>query len=238
MKNVVFSGHQPNFLPYMGFFYKIFKSDIFVLDDDVQYTSSGCSHKDGIIVRHNSNVIRVGDEAKKITVPVKQELGDRINEVRIVDDGRWKEKLMKTVRCNYGKHPYAELGLSILSEALDTNYERLSDLNIRLINDIVNGFGFETKIIVTSRDVPTKLTSNARNIFQCSKVGANVYYSGVGGKAYNDEKAYAKNGIRLEYSDYVPVRYRQFHKKDFIEDLSVLDYVFNCGFQIPEDWSK
>ena len=78
MKDVVFSGHQPNFLPYMGFFYKIFKSDIFVLDDDVQYTSSGCSHKDGITVRHNSNVIRVGDEAKKITVPVKQELGDRI----------------------------------------------------------------------------------------------------------------------------------------------------------------
>ena len=127
---------------------------------------------------------------------------------------------------------------TILSDALDANYERLSDLNTRLINDIVNGFGFETKIIVASRDVPTKLTSNARNIFQCLKVGANVYYSGVGGKAYNDEKAYAENGIRLEYSDYVPVRYRQFHKKDFIEDLSVLDYVFNCGFQIPEDWSK
>lgn len=238
MNDIVFSGHQPNFLPYMGFFYKVFKSDIFVLDDDVQYTSSGCLYKDGITVRHNSNVIRIGDEAKKITVPVKQGLGDKINEVLIVSNGKWKDKMLRTVRCNYGKHPYAELGLSILCDALDADYDYLSDLNIKLIKDIVRGFGFKTKIIVASKDVPTELTSNDRNIFQCLKVGANVYYSGMGGKAYNDEKAYASKGIRLEYTDYTPIKYNQYHKKDFIENLSVLDYIFNCGFRIPEDWSK
>lgn len=238
MKEVVFSGHQPNFLPYMGFFYKIYKSDIFVLDDDVQYTSSGCSHHEGATVRHNSNLIRIGNEAKKITVPIKKEFGDKINEVFIADDERWKEKLLKTVKCNYCKHPYAELGLSILSDAIYRNYDHLSDLNIRLIKDVVNGFGFKTKIIIASKDVPTELTSNARNIFQCLQVGGNVYYSGTGGKAYNDEQAYADNGIMLKYSDYTPVRYRQYHKNDFIENLSVLDYIFNCGFEVPEDWSR
>ena len=65
-----------------------------------------------------------------------------------------------------------------------------------------------------------------------------MYYSGAGGREYNDEKAYAENGIELVYSDYVPVRYRQYHKKDFMENLSVIDYIFNCGYKIPEGWCE
>ena len=52
----VFSGHQPNFIPYMGFFYKIFQSDVFVLDDDVQYSRSGL---------HNANFLNVNQTGTK-----------------------------------------------------------------------------------------------------------------------------------------------------------------------------
>ncbi len=239
MKDVVFSGHQPNFLPYMGFFYKIYKSDIFVLDDDVQYTSREYSCDDGVRVGHNSNAIRIGDTRGKICVPVSYHFGDKINEVRICYDVQWKKKMLKTIRCNYGKHPFFELGFSMIEEALNMDYENLYDLNRHFLNEIIIGFGFTARIVTASADVPTGLKNNERNIFQCKSLGANVYYSGAGGgRKYNDEDAYSENGIRLEYSDYEPVRYRQYHKNDFIENLSVIDYIFNCGYKIPEGWLK
>ena len=62
-----------------------------------------------------------------------------------------------------------------------------------------------------------------------------MYYSGIGGKAYNDEQMYKDNGIKIEYSDYEPFEYRQIGRK-FVPNLSVLDYVMNNGFVMPSCW--
>ena len=92
----VFSGHQPNFIPYMGFFYKIFQSDVFVLDDDVQYSRSGL---------HNANFLNVNQTRHKVTVPVSYRYGDKINEVEISYETDWISKLLKTIQMSYGKAP-------------------------------------------------------------------------------------------------------------------------------------
>lgn len=117
------------------------------------------------------------------------------------------------------------------------HYEVLSDLNIAVIRDLAKRFGIKTRIFIASRDLPTKLKNNARNVWQCLQVGADTYYSGEGGKAYNDEKMFHDHGIRVLYSDYKPVVYRQ-QKWNFIENLSVIDYVFNCGYHLPEVFMK
>lgn len=70
---------------------------------------------------------------------------------------------------------------------------------------------------------------------QSIKSGCNTYYSGTGGKAYNDEQMYSNAGIKIIYSDYKPLHYKQ-QGHEFIENLSVIDYLFNCGFEIPEEW--
>lgn len=224
MKDVVFSGHQPNFLPYMGFFYKIAKSDIFVLDDDVQFSNDGW---------HNYNFIKVGREKHRITVPVTFAFGDRINEVKICYASKWDKKLIRTIELNYSHAPFYREGMEIVTKHIGKHYQFLSDLNIALIQEIADRFGLKTRFVIASIDVPTDLKNNERNVYQCRKLGADVYYSGTGGKAYNDEKMYHDNGIRIVYSDYKPVVYKQ-QKWNFIENLSVLDYIFNCGFNLPE----
>ena len=93
-REVVFSGHQPNFLPYMGFFYKMFRSDVFVLDDDVQYSSKAW---------HNTNFIKVNGEKHRITVPVSYDYGAAINRVKIDYSREWSRKLLETVKDSYDK---------------------------------------------------------------------------------------------------------------------------------------
>lgn len=239
MDRIIFSGHQPNFLPYMGFFYKIFKSDIFVFDDDVQYTNKEYANNDGVRIGHNSNAVIVGEVKGKIIVPVSYRFGDKINEVRISYASNWKDKMLKTIRHNYNKHPHFDEMYMMLENALNHNYEFLYDLNRYLLDEIINGFGFRAKIVTASIDVPTELKNNDRNIYQCKTLGANVYYSGTGGgRLYNDEESYKKNKIDLIYSDYEPKPYKQHHRKKFIENLSVIDYLFNCGYTIPEGWGR
>lgn len=224
----VFSGHQPNFLPYMGFFYKMFKSDFFVLDDDVQYSSSGF---------HNTNFIKVKKEKFQMTVPVSYSTGDLINEVRICYNKPWDRKLLKTLEMSYKKAPYFEEGFSLVEKHLGLKKELLFDLNLGLIKEIHDKFKIDSKLILASREFPTDLKNNERNVYQGTKLNATVYYSGIGGKEYNDEKLYNYSLIKLEYSDYVPVVYDQ-GKGNFIENLSVLDYIFYNGYNLPTKWRK
>lgn len=228
MKKTVFSGHQPNFLPYMGIFYKMFQSDIFVLDDDVQYSSKAY---------HNTNFIKVNGKKFRITIPVNYEFGDPINEVQICYDRKWERKLLSTLMMNYGKARHFDEGYELIERHINAEHTHLADLNIRLIMEIAERFRFGCQFVIASKSIPTSLKKNQRNIYQCLTLGGNVYYSGIGGKSYNDEENYSSNGIRLVYSDYMPIRYEQVGN-GFIENLSVLDYIFNKGFKLPENWRR
>ena len=227
-KAKVFSGHQPNFLPYMGVFYKMLRSDVFVLDDDVQYS------RDGL---HNANFIKVNGAKHRITVPVKYDFGDPINKVEICYSSDWAGKMLKTLQCSYAKAQHFEEGYELVERHFQMKPNLLSDLNINLIREIADRFGIRCEIVIASESVPTDLKKNERNLYQCLKLGGEVYYSGEGGRAYNDEELFGKNGVKIEYSDYQPIQYRQVGR-DFIENLSVLDYIFNNGFVLPDKWSK
>lgn len=69
----------------------------------------------------------------------------------------------------------------------------------------------------------------------CERMGADTYYSGTGAKAYHEEARYREKGINLVYSDYEPVVYHQKYEP-FLPDMSVIDYIFNEGYRIPEVW--
>ena len=64
--------HQPQYLPWLGYFDKIDKADIFVLLDDVQYKKNEWQ---------NRNKILTATGWQWLTVPVKYNFGQKINEV-------------------------------------------------------------------------------------------------------------------------------------------------------------
>ena len=88
--------HQPDFIPWMGFFEKIKMSDIYVILDDVQYLKKGF---------HNRDKILIDCKPKWITIPVKNKnnFKKNINQIEIHYEDDWVSKLLKQISLNYKK---------------------------------------------------------------------------------------------------------------------------------------
>ena len=73
--------HQPDFLPWLGFFDKISFADQFIVLDDVQFSRRGWTHRDKI---------DIGGKIRWLTVPVKKANYDQaINKIEISYENDW-----------------------------------------------------------------------------------------------------------------------------------------------------
>ncbi len=211
--------HQPNFLPWIGYFYKIGKSDVFVFLDNVQYA------KNSFI---NRNKIKTPQGAAWLTVPVSFKFGQLINEVKINNETKWREKHLKTLEMNYKKANFFDDIFEIIKKIYYLrDWQNLSDFNISLIKSIVSYFGLD-KSFVKSSALGVRAKSTELLIQIVKKVGSDVYLSGFGGVKYQDEGLFKKGGINLEYYNFHHPTYTQLWGR-FIPNLSMIDLLFNCG---------
>ena len=64
-------------------------------------------------------------------------------------------------------------------------------------------------------------------------VKADKYLSGLGAMTYIDEDIFIKNKIDVIYQNYIPQPYKQY-STEFISGLSIIDVLFNCGYNETE----
>jgi hypothetical protein len=213
--------HQPNFLPWLGYFYKIVRSDVFVILDNVQYT------KNSYI---NRNKIKTPNGEAWLTVPVITEgrFGQLIKDTKINNAVDWRKKHMGSLRVNYGRAPSFDfLFKDLESIYYEKEWQSLCGFNIRLIRWAAAKLGFKTHLVLASElGVEGKGTELLINILK--KVGGSAYLSGFGGSKYQDEAAFEQHGIKLMYSDFRHPIYPQLWG-DFVPSLSIVDLMFNCG---------
>ena len=214
--------HQPNYLPWLGYFHKILRSDVFILLDNVQYT------KDSYI---NRTKIKSATGPLWLTVPVlcKGRHGQAINEVEINSQTTWWVKQPKTIELAYRRSPEFARFWPSLRELFSVGWRKLAPLNISLIKRICGLLGVTTKVVLAS-EIPSEGGGTNRLIGLCKAVGADVYLSGSGGRKYQDEETFSLAGIELRYADFIHPRYAQLWG-DFAEGLSVIDLLLNCGKQ-------
>ncbi len=210
--------HQPQYLPWTGYFDKMDRADVFVLLDDVQYKKNEWQ---------NRNRIRNAEGWQWITVPVLYEFGQKINEVRINNKENWREKHLKSLEVNYSQAAHFDEYILFFRKHYACEWEKLVDINVRFIEYLADTMGITTEIVRSSSlGIGTEKTRRLIDI--CKAVGADEYLSGAGGGDYLEEEKFAGEGIRLEYQKYEQKPYEQVYN-GFCPDLSAADLLFCCG---------
>lgn len=228
---MILASHQPDFLPYMGFFYKAANCDMLVFSDDVQFSKKGM---------HNWNRIKTPGGAQKLTVPVHAHHDTPLKDVMVVDLWHDYDRLAKTIRQHYSRAPYQDEGefiLTMLGILAEKKSISLAEMNIAINKSLMELFGIDPLIKVASKDLHLSGHKDERIFHMCDELGADVYLSGTGASSYHQAEEYLLRGIDLVYSDYRPTEYPQLYGT-FVPNLSVLDYVFNCGFKLPAEWEE
>lgn len=213
--------HQPNYIPWAGYFYKILKSDIFVFLDDVQYEKNGFADRNSIKTPQGKCYLKIPVNSKGLHV--------NYNEILMKEELQWRNRHQKIIEMNYKRSAYFQSVRDILYPLYEMDYHILSDFNICFIQKIVEKLGFHTKFLRSSDlKVEGKSTERLINIIQ--KVNGDTYISGEGGAKYQDEVMFQNSGIKLVYSNFIPPVYSQLWGT-FIPNLSILDLLFNLGFE-------
>lgn len=213
--------HQPNYIPYPGFFYKMLKADVFVLLDNVQFSRMSFTHRNRI----------KGSQGKAIwlTVPVykKGKFYQKINEVKINRTVKWQIKHFRTLLMNYANSPFFHYYEEQLRAIYSKEWESLIDLNVAFLKFVMDKLKMKTKICTASEmKIVGKKTELLVSIVK--ELNGDTYLSGAGGKNYIDEEKFKKEGISIRYYQYGSFVYPQLWGK-FIPNLSILDLLFNCG---------
>jgi len=211
---------QPSYLPWLGYFDQLCKSDIFVLYDDVQYDKHGW---------RNRNRIKTPQGFQWLTVPVLTHgLGKPTNrEVRIKPGDPWQHKHVQALRSAYGKAAaFAEVFPQI--EAwLSKDWEFLWELNLAGLRLLCDMLGLHREIRLSS-ELGIGGEKTERLVRICQALGADTYLTGDAAQSYVDEKEFASAGIRLEYHGYRHPTYTQLHG-EFVSHLSIIDLLMNHG---------
>ena len=163
--------HQPEHFPYMGFFMKMYQSDLFVILDDVQFTKGNFQHRNRFL---NSN----GKE-EWFTIPLEKKPHHKlIKDIKTNDSINWREKIIK------------QLPNSFKQDLIDIySSSNLIDINLASINLCRKKLNINTPLMLSSElNIKTKGSQKLSDI--CDKLEASTYLSGLGAKSYLDESIF------------------------------------------------
>lgn len=214
--------HQPNYLPWAGFFHKMVSSDIFVFLDDAQFTKNGYV---------NRVLVRARDGSAWLTVPAKPKLGTAISAVKVSQED-WPLRHLARLRNEYGKTAFfASVWPEFESVFNSLPSGSLADSNVALIQWIAEKLKITTHLRRSS-DLPNVngLSADDRLIELVGSLGGDRYYSGKGGNNYQSAEKFAAAGIALEFTRFEPLPYPCV-RDQFLPGLSIVDCVFENGWE-------
>lgn len=211
--------HQPNYLPWLGYFYKMSNCDVFVFLDDALHSKSSITNRNKIKTRGGTKLLTVPLSTKEV----------KINELIICNEQKWPLKHWNIIENAYSQAPYwGEYSIYFNDIYKKMSWSFLSELNVRLISLIKDILGIRTEVITPSELKIENQRGSQRNLSICKYLGADVYLSGEGARSYNDEEAFEREGIKLVYTNFRHPVYQQLWG-DFIPNLSIIDLLFNEG---------
>ncbi|MEW6670468.1 MAG: WbqC family protein [Thermodesulfobacteriota bacterium] len=211
--------HQPQYLPWIGYFDKMLKADAFCYLDNVQYKKNEWQ---------NRNRIKTSQGWQWLTVPVQYRFPQKINEVKVNNATDWGRKHLQALTSNYGQAPYFDEYIDFFIGVFQREWVSLSDLNVRMIEYFRNQLGMGGRPIALASTLKLSDDPTDRLIDICRSLGADTYLAGRDGAKYMDLERFRARGLKVITQDFQHPRYPQ-RFGTFESNLSIVDLLFNCG---------
>ncbi|MDD5674538.1 MAG: WbqC family protein [Chitinivibrionales bacterium] len=214
--------HQPQYMPWSGYFHKMASCDLFVFLDDVQFKKNEWQ---------NRNRIRNAQGWQWLSVPTSYKFPQCINQVQISYEKEWRTNHLKSLEMCYSSAPGFKLYHSDVINFYGNGWATIDECNIASVNLLMKLLGISTPVERTS-SYKFGHSATERLIEICRYFKADTYLAGAGGHDYMDVSLFVKAGINLEFQEFKCPVYPQYWRKreeDFIPNLSMLDLIFNCG---------
>lgn len=215
--------HQPDFMPYPGFFHRLLNADLFVVLDHVQFLHNSKSW-------HHRDLIRTPQGTAWLTVSVKKApRSTAIRSIELAEDVNWRSRHLNLITHHYRRAPYFAEIMPYIEELYSLQTKKLVDFNLASIRVLMNLFGINIDLVMSSNLEPNgKGCDLLVDLIQ--KAGGTHYLSGSGARTYYRPEPFADAGIAVQWQNYEPVTYPQRYT-GFIHNLSSIDLFFNCGVQ-------
>jgi hypothetical protein len=208
--------HQPDFLPWLGFFDRWIKSDLYIVLDDVQFIRRGWQHRDRI---------KTEKGVQWLTVPVVKK-GRYFQEIRAVElnnqSGWWRTHL-NTLRQAYGKAPKFDTVYNKIKEILSKEHKLLIDLNMDLLYYCSDALEIKTPVVFSSSFKESGKGTD-RLVRLIKAAGGGTYLTGLGSKDYLMEEAFNIEEIEVYWQKFSHPIYPQLHG-NFEKELSIIDFL-------------
>lgn len=216
--------HQPNFFPWLGYFDKIAKADVFIFLDDVQFPKTGG-------VWTNRVKLIVSGEPNWITAPIDRNYAGtrKINEMLFAPNNTWRKKTLKSIENSYRKYPYYGETIEMFLPLLLNEESNIADYNISAITAIVDFLGLDSSKLKRSSHFSFQSRSNELLCDLTLHVGGSSYLAGGGAIGYQDEAIFVEKGVELSFQEYNHPVYSQKGRQEFVPGHSIVDVLMNLG---------
>lgn len=215
--------HQPEYIPWIGFFDKLARCDTFVIYDDAQYQHGGF---------HNRNKIRTRIGWRWLTVPIIHGHPQTIKDVKIAGK-EWKNKQLGLITQNYRHAPFYKQYYPLFRDAINSDHELLIGLNLHLIKAVAEALNIKVNMVRSSEFPYLGREKNEKLVSICKHMGADVYLSGSGGRNYVNEELFREAKITVQWHSYTHPAYKQTFE-GFQPNMSILDLLFNIGAEAKQ----
>ena len=222
---MIVSIHQPNFMPWVGFFRKIKMSDNFVILDNVK-----CS-KNSYFNRNRFSTSKNFESFFWLTCPLKKEAYKKmIFEVNC--ETRFVKKHLNYLQMRHGKTKEVDFLnkiISVYTSFSRTKQAKLIDLNIALINLTCKHLQINTSI-TRAKNLKPKIESKKQNLVIdiVKSLNGSVYLSGTGAKSYQKNEDFVRENIRLVYTNN---NLGSLLPKIQSENVSMVDLMLHLGIE-------
>ncbi len=218
---MIVSINQPAYLPWLGYFERIARSDLHVVLDHVQFEKNSFT---------NRNKVRTREGSTWLTVPLatKGKFGDlAINTLEFAANDPWQRKHWATLRMNYTRAPFFARYAPAYEAIYARSWSGFMPLVRALLEQHLRDLEIGTPLRFSS-EMGVAGTKSELVLNLCQAAGATTYLSGKMGRDYLDSGAFAAAGIGVEFQDYAHPVYAQ-AAPGFEAALGILDLLFNHG---------